>query len=199
MIKSKNSWGIVVFTTIITMTITACSAYQVNETIGDYRISFDAPNDTNTIAKLWGGQAKYGLGHPLGAGPDDASKYYVLMTGNLSNFSTIIQGVVILDYENPINTSSNNSVVEIIGGASLIGNSTGAQIETTRSIVDGHNATISEIHNSTAGTEVAYSALYWINEVDGMATKGVVIMSTYPWEEGTEALINTIHVEEETN
>jgi hypothetical protein len=190
MIVSKMSLSIVAFAAIVLMITTGASALQVNETIEDFGISFDAANDTNTIAKIWGGQAEYGLGHPFGTGPANASKYYVLLAGNISNFSTLKEGCVVIIFENPINTSSNKTK------AILVEETSGMHIETTNRIVDGQNATIAEIRNNTAESLVEYRAIYWIDEVDGMATKGNIVFSTYPWDEGTETLLNTIHVKE---
>jgi hypothetical protein len=42
---------------------------------------------------------------------------------------------------------------------------------------------------------MTYMAMYWLDEVNGKATKFVYVVSQWPDKE-TERLLNTIHVEE---
>jgi hypothetical protein len=62
-------------------------------------------------------------------------------------------------------------------------------------MVDGHKALLLKAGNGPSDPLMTYTALYWLDQVNGKATKFVMVVSTWPDKE-TERLLSTIHVEE---
>jgi hypothetical protein len=173
---------IVVFATLLLLTIIGASALQVNETVGDrFRVSFDAPNNTNVIMKVWGSQE-----HPnpymfLEKKKDILQEYTIIAD------SSVICSVFILN--NPFNTSDTNTEKR------LLENETSKYVRIYDKQIDGHDAVVARTSNEELTGPFEYRAMYWLDEVNGTATKGVHVSLNHNVTE-MENVLNTIHVTE---
>jgi len=174
---------------LLSLMATGAFALQVNETIDNYQISFDAIQDTNIVAKFWDIQ---GLGQGLfpELGEYEISKFDALMAGNVSDIDKRWAASVVFIFKNPINTSSQNTT------EFLLKNSTNEYVRVFDRQVDGHNAVFLHLGKGPNDPLMTYEAMYWLDEVHGTATKGVVVLSQWPWNDGAENFMNTVHVEE---
>ena len=158
---------------------------HVNETLGDFRISFDASNDTNMIGKYWNttGSGVFGsLPHI------NISNAYMVVAGNINSKNTRWSGVAVLISKEPINTS----YIE----ENLFKNSTVSYIREEDRVIDGHQGVLAFSGNGPEDPLMNYTAFYWLDETSGMATQLVAAIAQLPWNEGAETLINTTHVED---
>ena len=76
-------------------------------------------------------------------------------------------------------------------------NNTNKYIRVFDQTVDGHKGLLLKAGNEPSDPLMTYTAMYWLDEVHGKATKSVLVVSGWPDKE-TERLLNTIHVEDIT-
>jgi hypothetical protein len=188
--KSHIWIGFMLFT--LCLVTAGASALPVNETAKGFRISFDAIDDTNMVAKLWSDDSGL-FGKPLNApgndGPvNEASSLVVVMAGNSSESGKRVPTCLVFVLKNPENTSKIEE--------NITKNIEEKYVRVFDRTVDGHNGLLLKAGNNSSDPLMTYTALYWLDEVQGTATKLVFIMSGLPWDRGTEKLLNTIHVEE---
>ena len=111
----------------------------------------------------------------------------MLIAGNASDQYKRRGACFILVLKNPENTSNiEKNATE---------NNTNKYIRVFDRMVDGHKALLLKTGNEPSDPLMTYTALYWLDEANGKATKFVFIASAWPDKE-TERLLNTIHVEE---
>ncbi len=162
------------------------SALQVNETVKNFRISFDAINDTNMIAKFWSNGSAF-FGSSFKAPANELANGVAVLAGNDTDPYKRwgMCGVFVL--KNPENTSN----VE----KNATKNNSNKYIRVFDRTIDGHKGLLLEAGNESYDPLMTYMAMYWLDEVNGKATKFVYVVSQWPDKE-TERLLNTIHVEE---
>jgi hypothetical protein len=191
MVRSYCSKGLTTITLIvlISLTIGSALAFPVNETVKNFRIRFDAVDDTNMVAKYWSNGAEF-----LGITPsksliptNELTNAIMVMAGNASDQYKRWGACFILILKNPENTSSIEK--------SMIENSTKKYVRVFDRVIDGHKALLLKGGNEPSDPLMEYAAVYWMDEVNGKAAKLVFIISSWPYKE-TERLLNTIHVEE---
>jgi hypothetical protein len=176
---------IVVLATLLLLTIMDASALQIYETIGDrFRVSFDAPNNTNTIMKAWGGLEHNSSLFDL-TKRDIQQQYNIEIMSNYSQ--RIICSAFILNH--PFNTSDANTEKRFLE------NETSKYTRIYNRKIDGHDAVVARTSNRELAGPFEYRAMYWLDEVNGLATKGVHIFSECNSTE-TETMLNTIHIVE---
>jgi len=175
---------------LISVGFSGISAIPVNETVMNFRISFDSINDTNMVAKFWSDEGKI-FNEPL---PENATtptneiiKAAGIVSGNVSDSSDRWGGCIILVLKNPENTS----VLE----KNIIENRTEQYIRVFDRTIDGHKALLLKTADYPSDPLMEFEAMYWLDEVNGEATKLVFVVSGWP-EKEAERLLDTIHVEE---
>jgi hypothetical protein len=172
---------------LISLIIGGASAFPINETTKNFRISFDAAEDTNMIVKYW----TYGdeLSDSRFSGNDspiqakDIADAIIVIAGNRSDGN--LCGVFV--FKNPENTSNIEK--------SFIENQKAEFVRVFDRIIDGHKALLLKTGDEPSDPLMAYDAIYWLDEVNGKATKLVLVGSDQP-DIDKERLLNTIHVEE---
>jgi len=197
MVKSYSGIGSMLFA--FCLFIAGASAFSLNETVGDFSISFDAVYDASMmVSKMWSNESE--LVRQLAYNPymmlnksisgDDIESVVHLQVGNLPDYwDGDFGGFFILVLKNPENTSGfkrNLTQDDLFADA-------------VNRTIDGRNGLFKSTrfkstlknNNSTMNT-----AIYWLDESQGTATKLVITVSTWPWDEGTKRLLDTIHVEE---
>jgi hypothetical protein len=178
------------------------SALPVNETIGDYRISFDAEDNTlGAIGKLWNnsGENLFELNQLPNSSPirDLALKeaYFAGMflpkvddedDDGKDNDQWALAVVVVL--EKPINISG---IEEI-----YITNSSKKYIRVYDRIIDSHKGVLIQSGNSSNDPLMDYLAIYFLDENQQSEAAKLVFVITEHWKEGAERFMNTIHVED---
>jgi hypothetical protein len=144
------------------------SSLQVNETVKDFRISFAAINDTNMVAKFWSNGSAF-FGSSFKAPANELANGVAVMAGNdtdpYKRWGMV--GVFVLK----------------------------KYIRVFDRMIDGHKGLLLKAGNESYDPLMTYMAMYWLDEVNGKATKFVYVVSQWPDKE-TERLLNTIHVEE---
>jgi hypothetical protein len=168
------------------------SGLPVNETAKGFRISFDAIDDTNGVFKFWSDDSRL-FGKPLNgpvneASLNGASRAVAVLVGNWSESSKRFAACLVFVLKNPENTSKIEE--------NITKNVTEKYVRVFDRTIDGHNGLLLKSGNNSSDPVMNYTGFYWLDEVQGTATKLVFIMSSWPWDSGTEKLLNTIHVEE---
>ena len=178
--------ALVVLFILPSLVIAEASALPVNETVKNFRISFDAINDTNMVTKFWSnGSALFGSSFK--APTNELAKGVAVLAGNDTDpyKRWCMCGVFVL--KNPENTSN----VE----KNATKNNSNKYVRVFDRMIDGHKGLLLEEGNESYDPLMTYMAMYWLDEVNGNATKFVYVVSQWPDKE-TERLLNTIHVEE---
>lgn len=162
------------------------SSLQVNETVKNFRISFDAINDTNMIAKFWSNGSAF-FGSSFKAPANELANGVALLAGNDTDpyKRWCMCGVFVL--KNPENTSSIEK--------NATKNNSNKYIRVFDRMIDGHKGLLLEEGDQPYDPLMKYMAMYWLDEVNGYATKFVYVVSQWPDKE-TKRLLSTIHVEE---
>ena len=178
--------ALVVLFILPSLVIAEASALPVNETVKNFRISFDAINDTNMVTKFWSNGSAF-FGSSFKAPTNELAKGVAVLAGNDTdpNKRWGMCGVFVL--KNPENTSN----VE----KNVTKNNSNKYIRVFDRTIDGHKGLLLEAGNESYDPLMTYMAMYWLDEVNGNATKFVYVVSQWPDKE-TERLLNTIHVEE---
>ena len=162
------------------------SSLQVNETVKDFRISFAAINDTNMVAKFWSNGSSF-FGSSFNAPANELANGVAVMAGNDTDPYKRWGMVGVFVLKNPENTSNiEKNATE---------NNSNKYIRVFDRMVDGHKGLLLEEGNESYDPLMTYTAMYWLDEVNGKATKFVYVVSQWPDKE-SERLLNTIHVEE---
>jgi hypothetical protein len=186
---------------IIVLAVPVNAVVPVNETVGDYRIRFDAEDNTlGTIGKLWNnsggdliGINQIGINQPPKTDPNleillNIKEAYFVFVGDANDkFNrSSIAGIIIL--EKPVNISN---------AEDLLTNSSIKYVRVYDRTIDNHKAIFTQSGNDSKDPLMTYSGLYWLDEnKKGEASKGVLVISTLPWKDGAERFMNSIHVEE---
>lgn len=164
------------------------AAIPVNETAGDFRISFEAKNDINMIASLWN---QTGTGGLLNM-PEDAlfklKDISMVMAGDTQNNAN--SGVVVFIMEKAVPT---------IDIENKITNDTSkSYVKTYNRTIDNHKGIYALQGNGPDDPAMRRLGLYWLDKTaDGNASQMVILMTTGP-ESIAEEMINTTHVERMT-
>jgi hypothetical protein len=66
-------------------------------------------------------------------------------------------------------------------------------------MLDGRKGLLINEGNSSSDPDMKYVGLYWLDEDQGKASKLIMVMTSLPWDDGAEQLMNTVHVEEIQN
>ena len=177
---------LVVLFILPSLVIAEASALQVNETVKNFQISFDAVNDTNMVAKFWSNGSAF-FGSSFKAPANELANGVAVLAGNDTDAYKRwgMCGVFVL--KNPENTSN----VE----KNVTKNNSNKYIRVFDRMIDGHKGLLLEAGNESYDPLMTYMAMYWLDEVNGNATEFVYVVSQWPDKE-TERLLNTIHVEE---
>lgn len=162
------------------------SSLQVNETVKGFRISFTAINDTNMVSKFWSNGSAF-FGSSFKAPANELANGVAVLAGNDSDPYKRWGMVGIFVLKNPENTSNIEK--------NATKNNSNKYIRAVDRMIDGHKGLFLEEGNETYDPLMTYVAMYWLDEVNGKATKFVYVVSQWP-EKETERLLNTIHVEE---
>jgi hypothetical protein len=106
MVKSYCSIGLtsIMLFVLISLTIGGASALPVNETVKNFRISFDAIDDTNMVAKVWSDGPMLG-GSPIKGPTNELASGVFVMAGNASDPYKRWGMCGIFVLKNPENTS----------------------------------------------------------------------------------------------
>lgn len=162
------------------------SSLRVNETVKGFRISFTAINDTNMVSKFWSNGSAF-FGSSFKAPANELANGVAVLAGNDSDPYKRWGMVGIFVLKNPENTSNIEK--------NATKNNSNKYIRVYDRMIDGHKGLFLEEGNETYDPLMTYVAMYWLDEVNGKATKFVYVVSQWP-EKETERLLNTIHVEE---
>lgn len=171
---------------LISVGFSGISAIPVNETVMNFRISFDSINDTNMVAKFWSDEDKI-FNEPL---PENATtptneiiKAAGIVSGNASDSSDRWGGcIIILVLKNPENTSVlekhhrewNRTVHKVFDRT-----------------IDGHKALLLKTADYPSDPLMEFEAMYWLDEVNGEATKLVFVVSGWPEKSRTAVRYNS--------
>lgn len=168
------------------LVIAETSALQVNETVKNFRISFDAINDTNMVAKFWSNGSAF-FGSSFKAPTNELANGVAVLAGNDTDPYKRWGMVGIFVLKNPENTSNIEK--------NATKNNSNKYVRVFDRIIDGHKGLLMEAGNGSYDPLMTYTAMYWLDEVNGKATEFVYVVSQWPDKE-TERLLSTIHVEE---
>lgn len=169
---------------LMAQTISA-GAEQVSFALGSYKLSFDlstADECRVVIAKPIYSATFSGILY-TGYGAQ------VLQAGPPHNLIT----VVIMQYKRPISLGS-----EVEATKRLLSDSGGCgKVVTAERVIDGHRGYLTNSSKCENGTR-GFVAQYMLDGAKGSGEAECLIASTYPWEEGTLSLLNTIHIEKQS-
>jgi hypothetical protein len=166
--------------------VTAASAKYESLIIGPYNISFDLNTTRNYSLSNATKQSETYCG----------AKYdtYTIILSNKSNSALI----TIADFKNKIDKGINNiqsNFEDYLRGLNYYNN-----IVTYNRTIDNQSGVISVGLNSNG--DPMFAAQYWakrnsssIKKPNASSETNVLIMSNYPWDDGTLNLLKTIHVE----
>lgn len=177
--------GFMLFT--LCLVTAGASALPVNETVNGFRISFEAIDETTMVAKFWGDESGL-FGKPLNGPSNEASSVVMVMAGNTNESPKRLTACLLFVFKNPENTSNMEE--------DITKNISEEYVRVFDRTIDGHNGLLLKAGNNSSDPVMTYTGIYWLDEVQGTATKLVFILSSWPWDRGTEKLLNTIHVEE---
>ena len=184
MIKQLMAVLILIF--LFTSTVAAESD---SVTIGPYKVSFDlnifenysidttGPKDSET---LYDNTPFRGYFVTV-----NSSKYYAIIS--ISRFGRIMYTKNETDMQNQ--------------KAVLASACDDQYVHTINQRIDGHDGLMSMSNNCNLKNfghigHNTFLAEYWIDEVDNYGNTSCMILSSFPWENGTASLLKTIHVEE---
>lgn len=177
--------ALIVLFILPSLVIAETSALQVNETVKNFRISFNAINDTNMVAKFWSNGSAF-FGSSFKAPTNELANGVAVLAGNDTDPYKRWGMVGIFVLKNPENTSNIEK--------NATKNNSNKYIRVFDRMIDGHKGLLLEAGNESYDPLMTYTAMYWLDEVNGKATEFVYIVSQWPDNE-TERLLSTIHVE----
>jgi hypothetical protein len=176
---------------LITVNLGA-GAYPVNETAGNYRISFEAGDDISAIAtfEAWGISVKELSDDDYRAIVDnfDAAKVLVVLAiadkENNSQDEGSVVGVLIL----------NESIDTTYAETKIVKNLDDNYVRIYDRIIDGHKGIYSLRGDGPYDSDLGRFGYYWLDESeDGYASKLVFVIGKA--ESSMETLLKTAHVE----
>lgn len=174
---------------LISMCFGGASALMVNETVKNFQISFDAIDDANMVARIWSNEGNF-LDSPLSDAPipaNEPTNAIMVVSGNTSDPDDRMGACMILVLKKPENTSEFEK--------NFIENRTEKYLRVFDRTIDGHKALLLKTGDEPSDPLMTYGAAYWLDEVNGKATKLVFVISDWP-EDDAERLMDTIHVKE---
>ncbi len=174
--------------------ISLCSAsLPVNETVGNYRISFEAPENSFSIIKAWNLQNLSGF--KIGEFDDSEALVDCIAVGalNYRDSSSGILGVGVLTLKEPVYTSDFNMKI-------LNNSDDYYYCSARRTTIDGHYGIYDQEYNDLNDkTNQLRTALYWLDETDNSMGTELVIIFVPSGINITDSemmtLLNTTHVE----
>jgi hypothetical protein len=187
---------ILAMASLLVMVNLGAAAVSVNETVGNYRISFENSDNTSMIIKGWNLQTMSDFSFNeiySGAKVTEVLGVGTLDTLNSPNEFSIV-GVLI--FNKSVNTTGFET--EVFGRDSS--RPYGRIYDKT---IDGHNGIYAKTGDGPNDPEMERIGLYWLDEADdGTATELVLILNILPRSSegiGTEStmmtVLNTVHVE----
>lgn len=154
-----------------------CMAEQENVTIGPYNVSFDLGRPENSYAiELLAPKQKESLSGLL------SMEYKI----NLTDTSDRVGFIKIMEYEDRLIIPPQSELIQDLRDVlppSL------SDTESVSRIIDGHPGAAASGRTYFSNT-YSYVATYYLSPFET-----VFIASQYPWEEGTLALLRSIHIE----
>jgi hypothetical protein len=183
---------------LISVSMNAMS-FPVNETVGDYRISFESSDNTIMVVKGWDLQKIDDF--EIDNLPYEANITEALGVGSIGILDTSgsqseLSGVGILHFDRSINTTQFEE--------NFIKNTSSDSFMRVRDLtIDGHKGIYIKSGNGPDDPQMKRLGLYWLGEtVDGMANEMVLIIGSMPSsgsDPGSESsmlkVLNTVHVE----
>lgn len=164
--------AIMVFLTLLAM---PCIAEQDSIITGPYNVSFDLGIPSNAYS--------LNIGVPTeGVDPSDGKKYiaYNIAIGNKTGLTRIVT-ISMVEYEEDLIIPNATDMKRVI--TKMAPSSSNVR----ERVIDGFNGVIASIHSTD---ESKFLAVYYpCNRTIA------VIISNYPWEEGTLQLLKTISIE----
>lgn len=169
---------------VLAALILSAAAKPESFALGQYRVSFDlnkTEKHTISIAKpIFSATFDNILYTGYGAQVIQAEPPHHLIT------------VVIMQYKSPINLGPADETTK-----RLLSNNGGCrEVATAERTIDGHQGYLtssSKCQNDTQG----FVAQYLLDGAKGSGKVECLIASTYPWDDGTWRLLETIHIEKQ--
>lgn len=159
--------------------------FHVNETVGEFRISFEVKDDVNLIMKGWNITDIFGP-PPLGPSLKIKDSFMVMTTIGKHTLDDL-SGVFVLIMDKPVQTIDVEN--------DYLKNSTDSYIRVFDRIIDGHKGIYVLQGDGPEDLDMDHIGLYWLDETeDGTATE-LVLVASDETETIPEAVINTVHVE----
>jgi hypothetical protein len=159
------------------------TAKQENISLGPYKATFDLNITEPYNTSFQDQHSETYNGAPL-------TGYYVTYQNSSSKEAMVI-GVV--HYEEQFDTKYEDDIKILKDYLAKLCNDQDARIVDRK--IDGHDGYL-YVSNSCYPFNEAFIAHYWIDEVDGYGNTSCMILSTFPWNNGTLNLLKTIHIEE---
>jgi hypothetical protein len=181
---------VLVVAVLLMMVNQGASTVSVNETVGEFRISFEVKEDIDLILRAWGSllvdEIAPSLLYNLNLSVKDS---YVVATekmvehGNVDNLSL----VSVLTMNNPVNTSDFEMEV--------VNNSSKPYIRVYDRTIDGHKGIYLLMGDQPDDPNMEYYGLYWIDEAeDGRATE-LILVKSMEAKSSSKNVFDTVHVE----
>jgi len=173
---------------LISLSFGGASGFMVNETTENFQISFDAIDDTNMISKMWSGEGElFDEFSEIIPTTNELTNAVMIFSGNTNDQDHRIGGCGILILKSP---ESANELEKIITE-----NRKEKYVRVFDGSIDGHKAVLLKTGKEPSDPLMNYIAAYWLDEVNGKATKLVNALSNWP-EKDAQRMLETIHVEE---
>jgi hypothetical protein len=173
--------------------IQGAAVLHVNETVSNFRIIYNTVDSDQMIIKL---SNPSGFAQQLF--PDlDINETDLLLSGippsNIKQWNNFSNMVMVFVCENLTNVTDVSKALE---ANKALFNFTIGYIKVHKRIIDGHDGILIESGKNSTDPRMSYWGFYSLDEAGGNATKFVVAVSNLAWKDGTELLIDTVHVEE---
>lgn len=181
---------------VIILAVQIGAAVPVNETIGDYRISFDAEDNTlGAIGKLWNnsGDDLFGINEP--------SNSDIIKDMFLSAKEAYFAGAGIPEDDSPLSFALVLVLEKAVNvsnvGENFLMNRSDNYIRVYDRTIDNHKGVLTQSGDNSTDPSMEYAAIYCLDENEnGESSKWIIVVTTLPWKDGAEKFMNTIHVEE---
>lgn len=182
---------IIIALILVLVTAFPITAKEENISLGPYDVTFDLNITENYIVNI--SEPKHS--ETLGGIP---LTQYAATVGS----DNYLACIAVSHYDEPFDTNNETDVKHSLKFLSEWCDDPDA-ITYNRKI-DGHDGFLS--HTSNCGFQFArdpqhrdvFFANYWVDEADNFGNTTCMIISSFPWDEGTLSLLKTIHVEEST-
>lgn len=178
----KSHFWLKIMLVMLCLAAPGAQAFSVNETVNGYHIGFEARDDTNATMKLWGGELS-GKDMPIG----NISRFSWVVAGKSIDLNKDVAICAVLVLDGPQDTD----VLE----EKFIKNLKDDYVRVHDRVIDGHQGILLMAGENSSDPDMEYRAFYFLDEMQGQAEEIVFIASTWSWDGGSEALLNTVHVE----